>query len=107
MGMLFWGKIDTKGKTEGILRSMVSTKSSNCPQDEAAFVGSLLQLLPQYLASDFAPLSQTNIGICDHRQERETPLPLAEYHKNVIRFRSALAPKFSWSLGEKIFSKQV
>jgi hypothetical protein len=67
--LFFGGKIDTMEKKEGTLRSMVSPRSSNYPQGEAAFVGSLLQLLPQYLASGFAPLSQTNIDVCNHRQE--------------------------------------
>ncbi len=95
MGTLFWGKIDTTGK-EGILRSMVSPKSSTYPEDVAASVGSSLQLLLQYLASEFAPLSQMSIGMCDHRHECDTTLPRQSIMKMLssLGFPSDLAPKF-------------
>jgi hypothetical protein len=95
MKLLSWGKIDATGR-EGISRSMVSPESSSYPQDVAAFVGSWLQLLLQYLASDFAPLSQMSIGMCDHRHECDTTLPRQSIMKMLssFGFPSDLAPKF-------------
>jgi hypothetical protein len=89
MGTLFWGKIDTTGK-EGILRSMVSPKSSTYPEDVAASVGSSLQLLLQYLASEVAPLSQMqmSIGMCDHRHECDTTLP----RQSIMKMLSSIGP---------------
>jgi len=75
---------------------MVSPKSSSYPQDAAAFVGNLLQLLLQYLASDFAPLSQMSIGMCGHRHECDTTLPRQSIMKMLssFGFPSDLTSKF-------------